>query len=423
MRLASPGWGGRLPLSGPALPEGYPSSKMPRVPEHAVVSRLSDRSGLAVKRQSAEYLSDSVIVIKMRSAGVCGTDLAILAGTRPGQAEVLGHEGVGIVLYAPEDCGVSKGARVIVNPVHRKHPRTVIGHSRDGVFRELFCLDAADAVEGSHLVLCPTGCSLEDTELVLAEPLASVLYSLELLREKCGAASLLIRGSGTVGILAAKLWPILTGSFAILVSKSEAHARWLRESTRWPANVRICCGTTLASAIGDCSGSSGFNAAILCCSRESAPEGLCWLLDVVQDGRSMMRRRAALEDLDDVHAPAATRARVDRLVGWGSAIGGLLLLCRLHRCHRSNQLTRPHDGLGLGAAGQQTAVPYPVESAWQDVDQEPPDELVRLERHGLVAAGPLDPVVFVAERYAGRVGGDKAAVGDRDPVGVAGQIG
>src|ERR1017187_5317887 len=122
----------------------------------------------------------------------------------------------------------------VVDPSFKKNTRTVIGHSRDGVFRELFCLDAADAVEGSHLVLCPTGCSLEDTELVLAEPLASVLYSLELLREKCGAASLLIRGSGTVGILAAKLWPILTGSFAILVSKSEAHARWLRESTRWP---------------------------------------------------------------------------------------------------------------------------------------------------------------------------------------------
>ena len=55
--------------------------------------------------------------------------------------------------------------------------------------------------------------------------------------------------------------------------------------------------------------------------------------------------------------------------------------------------------------------------------QEPPDELVRLERHGLVAAGSLDPVVVVAERYAGRVGGDEAAVGDRDAVGVAGQIG
>src|SRR5664279_922447 len=151
--------------------------------------------------------------------------------------------------------------------------------------------------------------------------------------------------------------------------------------------------------------------------RSIDPDGDDWT------GRSVMRCRAALEGLDDVHAPAATRAWVGRLVGWRSAIGGLLLLCRLHRCHRSNQVTRPRDGLGLGAAGQQTAVPYPVESAWQDVDQEPPDELVRLERHGLVAAGSLDPVVFVAERYAGRVVGDEAAVGDRDPVGVAGQIG
>jgi hypothetical protein len=55
--------------------------------------------------------------------------------------------------------------------------------------------------------------------------------------------------------------------------------------------------------------------------------------------------------------------------------------------------------------------------------QEPPDKLVRLERHGLVAAGPLDPVVLVTERYAGRGGGDEAAVGDRDAMGVAGQIG
>src|ERR1700693_1126158 len=47
----------------------------------------------------------------------------------------------------------------------------------------------------------------------------------------------------------------------------------------------------------------------------------------------------------------------------------------------------------------------------------------RLDRHGLVAAGPLDPVVLVPEGDAGRVGGDEPAVGDRDPMGVAGQIG
>jgi hypothetical protein len=68
-------------------------------------------------------------------------------------------------------------------------------------------------------------------------------------------------------------------------------------------------------------------------------------------------------------------------------------------------------------------VPDAVESARQDVHQEPPDELVRLERHGFVAAGSLYPVVLAVGRHAGRIGGDEAAVGDRDPVGVAGQIG
>ena len=53
----------------------------------------------------------------------------------------------------------------------------------------------------------------------------------------------------------------------------------------------------------------------------------------------------------------------------------------------------------------------------------PTRKLARLQRHSLVAAGPLDPVVLVPERDAGRVGGDEAAVGDRDPVRVARQIG
>jgi len=255
------------------------------VPEHSVVWRLPNQNNLAVKRQSSDCLSDSVIVIKMLSAAVCGTDLAMLSGNRPCGAEVLGHEGVGVVLYAPAGGSVAKGARVTINPVNRKHPEVVIGHSRDGVFREFFCLEAADAVEGGLLVRCPKECSLGDAELVLAEPLASVLYSLELLQERCSAGSLVVRGSGTVGILAAKLWSILTGSFAVLVSRSEAHARWLRESIRWPANVRVCCASELMKVIRE--SSVGPGAAILCGSRESAPEGLRLLLDVVQEGATI----------------------------------------------------------------------------------------------------------------------------------------
>jgi len=260
---------------------------MPRVPEHSVIRRQANQSSLAVKKQNSEEFGDSVIVIRMLAAAVCGTDLAILSGARPDRAEVIGHEGVGIVVYAPRNSGVPIGARVIINPVHRKHPEIVIGHSCEGIFRGLFCIDAANAAEGSSLVLCPGDCSLGDAELAIAEPLASVLYSLELLREQCGTSSLLIRGSGTVGILAGKLWSKLTGSSAILVSQSEAHARWLRESVRWPANVRVCSGTELTGAMRERSAEPAFKAAILCCSRESAPEGLRLLLDVLPEGATI----------------------------------------------------------------------------------------------------------------------------------------
>src|ERR1700691_6116917 len=127
----------------------------------------------------------------------------------------------------------------------------------------------------------------------------------------------------------------------------------------------------------------------------------------------MAGRAASLERLAYRHPAAAAWAWVDRLICCGFCCGGtvgrLLLLHRLHRCRRRDQFARPRDGLRLAAAGQQPVVPDAVEAVRQDVDQKPADELAWLERHGLIAAGPLDPVVFVAKRNAGRVDGDEPA--------------
>src|SRR5712671_3925051 len=114
----------------------------------------------------------------------------------------------------------------------------------------------------------------------------------------------------------------------------------------------------------------------------------------------MAGRAAGLERLDDRHPAAAAWAWVDRFFCRGVCCGGTvgrLLVLHVHRCRPSDQLARPRDGLSLAAAGQQPVVPDAVEAVRQDVDEEPADELAWLERHGLVAAGPLDPVVFVAK--------------------------
>ena len=57
----------------------------------------------------------------------------------------------------------------------------------------------------------------------------------------------------------------------------------------------------------------------------------------------------------------------------------------------------------------------------QAVDEEAANELVRIERHhlGRIAMTIIAP----AEGYAGLVGTDQATISDRDPVGVAAEIG
>jgi threonine dehydrogenase-like Zn-dependent dehydrogenase len=259
---------------------------MLNLPQHSVVSRLQNQIGLTLRSRSAQQLKDSIIAVSMLSAGVCGTDLAIITGARPGQAEVLGHEGVGVVVYAPAGCVISKGTRVIVNPVHSKSPADVIGHSRDGIFCEWFWLESADALDGELLVSCPRDCLLENTELVLAEPVASVLYSLELLKSYGARKLLLIRGSGTIAILAAKLWSIRVGRPAIVVSKSEAYASWLREYVHWPADISVCSGEGLSGIIREY-GRGDPDGGILCCTREDAPGGLRLLLDTVEQGAAI----------------------------------------------------------------------------------------------------------------------------------------
>ena len=59
---------------------------------------------------------------------------------------------------------------------------------------------------------------------------------------------------------------------------------------------------------------------------------------------------------------------------------------------------------------------------WQDMDQEPADELVRFEGHGFVPTGATDTVILDAEGDAVVVHSDQSAVGDGDPVRVARQI-
>ena len=129
---------------------------------------------------------------------------------------------------------------------------------------------------------------------------------------------------------------------------------------------------------------------------------------------------AALEGLDDDHAAAAAWAwmlvHAVRRAWWAASMASIG-----EQRHRE-QFARVRNVFGSVAVGEQPIVADAVEALRQHVDQEAADELVGGERHRLVAARPLDPIVLVFEGDAVLVGGHQPAIGDRDAVGVARQI-
>ena len=71
------------------------------------------------------------------------------------------------------------------------------------------------------------------------------------------------------------------------------------------------------------------------------------------------------------------------------------------------------------AVSEKAIVADAVLASGQHVDQEPADELCRIQRHGGVATRAFKTVVFDAEGDAARIETDQTAVGNGDPVGVA----
>ena len=74
------------------------------------------------------------------------------------------------------------------------------------------------------------------------------------------------------------------------------------------------------------------------------------------------------------------------------------------------------------AVSKEPVVADAVLAFWQNMDQEPADELFCLERHGDVAIRAIHAVIFDPEGDAALIHPDQAAVGDRNPVGVSRQI-
>lgn len=171
---------------------------------------------LAIRATAAEAPGPGEVRVRVRRAGICGSDIHIFHGTNPfaKYPRVIGHEFAGeIDAIGPDVPSFSLGDRVVVDPVvacghcypcRIGRPNVcanleVMGVHRDGGFRDTVAVPAANAI--------PVG-DLPFEVAAMAEPFSIAANVLERTGGAHATDTVLIYGAGMIGLtvlLAARL--------------------------------------------------------------------------------------------------------------------------------------------------------------------------------------------------------------------------
>lgn len=188
-------------------------------------------------------------LVRVRLAGICATDLALIGGYKKGFHGVLGHEFVGDVIAAP-DAPEWVGRRVVgeinigcgICPVclrglgkHCPQRETLGIINRNGAMAEMVTLPIANLHE--------VPASLKDEVAVFAEPLAA---SLEILQQVHITPSMRVYliGNGRMGMLIAQVLA-LTGCDLTVIGR---HAETLQLLRDWHGCQTFLIGADLIGA-------------------------------------------------------------------------------------------------------------------------------------------------------------------------------
>lgn len=190
------------------------------------------------------------LVLRVRAATVCGTDLRILTGKKTKGVRfpsVIGHEFAGVVVEAGADVvGWSVGDRVCVDPVMpcracaycktgRENVclnRQAIGYEFDGAFAEYVRVPAL-ALQSGNVFQVPEGMDFEAA--ALAEPLACCINGQRNADIAMGD-TVLVLGAGPIGLMHAGL-ARAAGARQVIVSEPN-QAR--REAARQRGVDAVC---------------------------------------------------------------------------------------------------------------------------------------------------------------------------------------
>jgi threonine dehydrogenase-like Zn-dependent dehydrogenase len=192
-----------------------------RIEGHTVRALVIDDGGRMSLTEVAESGREGQCRIRVRLAGICGTDLQLLEGYA-GFRGIPGHEFVGVVESAPPDDAAWIGKRVVgdinvgcgrcrwCEAGVKEHcdNRTVVGiKHHDGAFAECLSLPAVN--------LHPIPDAMDDETAVFVEPTAAACRILEQMAIAAGAR-VAVLGDGRMALLVAQVLKTVTADVTVL---------------------------------------------------------------------------------------------------------------------------------------------------------------------------------------------------------------
>lgn len=166
-----------------------------------------------VEQESPSLIGNNDVEVFISMTGICGTDLAVIAGREEGLSNIIrGHEAVGVITRVGQDVGgLEIGMRVVIDP---NQYCGECGPCRSGRTNHCIGYQGGLAIAGVNVhgtfaekFIChrrfvyPLPDTVGDEVGVLIEPIACVLHSLAAAGLAAGERLLLI-GSGPMSLVA-----------------------------------------------------------------------------------------------------------------------------------------------------------------------------------------------------------------------------
>ncbi|MBF9129660.1 ROK family protein [Plantactinospora sp. S1510] len=175
--------------------------------------------GLVVHEREVPGCGREQFQLRMRYAGICGTDLRILRGDVGCEPEIPGHECVAeVVAVGDSITGLTVGQVVTLNPNNPLDDSDKLGHNRPGTFTQLLTLDHGVLSRG-QVVDVP---EIAGPEWVLVEPLAAALRANRATTEFVPGERVLVVGGGLSGLMLAGLARLRGAATVLLASRTPA---------------------------------------------------------------------------------------------------------------------------------------------------------------------------------------------------------